>query len=144
MYLFKAVLNMWHIKIFQLQTKSNMVCYMNHCIVRRITLTTPTRPKSDKKLYLATIDNKKNIRAFHLSEYLSSEQKDEYYAKLALKETKSKELASKEFFEDTSEKNRETFKNAIELFNKRDIRKRGSVEFIYAALKHMKQFDCNR
>ena len=81
---------------------------------------------------------------FHVSPYLSGEKKDEYYAKLALKESRNKELVSKEFFEDKAEKNRETFKNAIDIFNNRDARKRGSVEFIYAAMKHMKQFDCHR
>ena len=83
-------------------------------------------------------------RLLHVTRTKKGKEKDEYYAKLAIKETRDKEIVSQEFFEDSSEKNRQTFKNAIELFNKRDIRKRGSVEFIYAALKHMKQFDCNR
>ena len=84
-------------------------------------------------------------RTIHLARVdKNTKEKDEYQAKLALKQKKDKELVSREFFEDTAEKNRDTFKNAIEIFNKRDIRKRGSVEFIYAALKHMKQFDCHR
>jgi hypothetical protein len=49
-----------------------------------------------------------------------------------------------EYFETSQEKNRETFKNAIELFNARDLRKRGAVEFILAALKNMKAFGVHR
>ena len=96
-----------------------------------IIVTSSYKRAHQRMIHLARVD--KNIK-----------EKDEYQAKLALKQKKDKELVSREFFEDTAEKNRDTFKNAIELFNKRDIRKRGSVEFIYAALKHMKQFDCHR
>ena len=42
------------------------------------------------------------------------------------------------------EKNRETFHGAIDLFKQRDTRKRGSVEFIRAAMKNMKQFGVHR
>ena len=42
------------------------------------------------------------------------------------------------------ERNRETFHGAIDLFKQRDTRKRGSVEFIRAALKNMKQFGVHR
>jgi len=43
---------------------------------------------------------------------------------------KSEMITSQEFFEDTAEKNKQTFKNAIDLFNNRDIRRRGQIEFI--------------
>ena len=129
----------------------------------RMSLVTQQRFRENAKYFIRTINlsallsdklctrtgvirgnGRANERQFHLSRCIRITEKDEYYAKLALKETKSKELVSQEFFERQSEKNRETFKNAIELFNKRDIRKRGSVEFIYAALKQMKQYDCHR
>ena len=100
--------------------------------------------KTNTKMAVIKSNFRQQQRMFHLARVLTIKEKDEYHAKLVLKEMKDKELVSREFFEDSSNKNRETFKNAIELFNKRDIRKRGSVEFIYAALKHMKQFDCNR
>ena len=132
---------MWHNKIYQLPAKCNKLCYMNlDNSLKQFSLTKLIRPKFETKLHPMRID----IQKFHTNNSLNSEQKDEYIAKLALKESRSKELVSKEFFDDKSEKNRETFKNAIEIFNNRDIRKRGSVEFIYAALKHMKQFDCHR
>ena len=102
-----------------------------------------SRPEAVMKIKMRVIDRSK-FRSLHTSGRLKIKDKDEYYAQLALKESREKELVSKELFEDSSEKNRETFKNAIEIFNKRDVRKRGSVEFIYAALKNMKQFDCNR
>ena len=51
---------------------------------------------------------------------------------------------SHELFEDKKNKTRETFKNAIEIFNGRDHRRRGAVEFIQAALKNMKQFGVHK
>ena len=102
-----------------------------------------SRQEAVMKTKMRVIDRSK-FRSLHTSGRLKIKDKDEYYAQLALKESRDKELVSKELFEDSSEKNRETFKNAIEIFNKRDVRKRGSVEFIYAALKNMKQFDCHR
>ena len=102
-----------------------------------------SRQKAVTKIQIRAIDQSK-FRPLHTSSRLKVKEKDEYYAQLELKQTREKDLVSKELFEDSSEKNRETFKNAIEIFNKRDVRKRGSVEFIYAALKNMKQFDCNR
>ena len=42
------------------------------------------------------------------------------------------------------EKNRQTFHGAIDLFKSRDTRKRGSVEFIRAAMKNMKLFGVHR
>jgi len=132
---------MWHNKIYQLPAKCSKLCYLNlDNSLKQFSITKLIRPEFETKLHPMQID----IQKFHTNNCLTSEHKDEYIAKLALKESRSKELVSKEFFDDKSEKNRETFKNAIEIFNSRDIRKRGSVEFIYAALKHMKQFDCHR
>ena len=60
------------------------------------------------------------------------------------KNRRDEAIASLELFEETKTKHRETFKNAIDLFNGRDHRRRGAVEFIYAALKQMKQFGVNK
>ena len=51
-------------------------------------------------------------------------------------------LAAKDYFEAIDEKNRnkENFKGALEIFKNRDVRRRGAIEFIEAALKHMKAF----
>ena len=135
---------MLHSKILSLPYKCNKSCYFNPIFTIKRLILTSEQPEAGKKLPLLTLYYKESIRKFHVGPYLSGEQKDEYYAKLALKESRNKEIVSKEFFEDKAEKNRETFKNAIDIFNNRDIRKRGSVEFIYAAMKHMKQFDCHR
>ena len=113
-------------------------------IVRKISWQTSSIENAYTKTSVINAKTNASERFIHVSRSQNDKEKDEYYAQLALKETKAKELVSQEFFEESSEKNRQTFKNAIELFNKRDIRKRGSVEFIYAALKHMKQFNCNR
>ena len=50
------------------------------------------------------------------------------------------ELMAKEMFEDVKEKNKRAFEAALEIFKNRGGRRRGSVEFIYAALKHMTHF----
>ncbi|KAG5260681.1 hypothetical protein AALO_G00295240 [Alosa alosa] len=41
-------------------------------------------------------------------------------------------------------KNKATFNKVVEVFNKRDVRRRGHVEFIYAALKKMPEFGVER
>jgi signaling intermediate in Toll pathway protein len=64
--------------------------------------------------------------------------------KVRAKSERDEALVSHELFEENKNKTRETFKSAIELFNGRDHRRRGSVEFIYAALKNMKQFGVNK
>lgn len=60
------------------------------------------------------------------------------------KSERDEAIASHELFEEKKTKTRETFKNAIELFNGRDHRRRGAVEFIFAALKNMKQFGVHK
>ena len=135
---------MLHNKILSLTYKCNKSRFFNPFFTIKRLILTSTQPEAGKKLPLLTLYYKESKQMFHLGPYLSVKEKDEYYAKLALKESRDKEIVSKEFFEDKAEKNRETFKNAIDIFNNRDIRKRGSVEFIYAAMKHMKQFDCHR
>ena len=60
---------------------------------------------------------------------------------LADKETA---LKSREYFEEVKEKNKKTFRNAIDIFNKRGEHKRGAVEFILAALKNMEAYGVHR
>jgi len=68
----------------------------------------------------------------------------EYQAYQAnLREGQSKAL-SKDLFQDQALKNENTFRGAIDLFNNKDHRKRGSVEFINAARKHMKEYGVHR
>jgi len=65
---------------------------------------------------------------------------DKFQKQTQLKAVRDSRLVSKELFEDAKAKNRETFKGALEIFKNRDVRRRGSVEFIRAAMKHMKDF----
>ena len=50
------------------------------------------------------------------------------------------DLINKQLFQDQKVKNKETFQGALDLFKNRNVRRTGAVEFIYAALKHMKAF----
>ncbi|MED6269569.1 hypothetical protein CHARACLAT_000768 [Characodon lateralis] len=59
----------------------------------------------------------------------------------------TKSLATKEdLFEQVAKeyKTKDTFNKVIDVFTKRDIRRRGHVEFIYAALKKMSEFGVER
>lgn len=47
-------------------------------------------------------------------------------------------------FEYVSNKNRETFLSMIHMFVNRDVHRRNQVEFIYAALKQMREFGVNK
>lgn len=47
-------------------------------------------------------------------------------------------------FEQLTYKNRESFLSMLHLFVERDVHRRHHVEFIYAALKHMKEFGVER
>ena len=65
---------------------------------------------------------------------------EKYMKNTLIKQARDTQLASKELFQDTKAKNKETFKGALEIFKNRDVRRRGAVEFIEAARKHMKDF----
>ena len=73
-------------------------------------------------------------------EYTEEDRKRDYRKKY----TANAALISKTFFEDVKNKNRETFVEAIQMFTTRDRHLRGHVEFIYAALRHMKLFGVHR
>lgn len=47
-------------------------------------------------------------------------------------------------FEKLAVKNRETFLQMIDIFKHRDVHRRNHVEFIYAAMKHMKEYGVHR
>lgn len=47
-------------------------------------------------------------------------------------------------FEQVIIKNRETFLQMVRLFKQRDVHRRNHCEFIFAAMKHMKEYDVHR
>lgn len=47
-------------------------------------------------------------------------------------------------FEHISHKNRDTFLTMVKLFETRDVHRRNHVEFIYAALKNMREYGVHR
>jgi len=58
---------------------------------------------------------------------------------------KTSALVTKKYFEyNQDEKNRESFEGAIDIFTDKDTRRRGSVEFIYAAMRNMEAFGVHR
>ena len=55
-------------------------------------------------------------------------------------------LVTKKYFsqEEEQERNKESFDGAIDIFCHKDSRRRGSVEFIYAAMRNMEKFGVHR
>jgi len=53
-------------------------------------------------------------------------------------------LVTKDFFENIKDKSKETFLDMIHIFESKGIHRRGHVEFIYAALRHMEQFGVHK
>lgn len=53
-------------------------------------------------------------------------------------------LTTQRFFDDIDNKNKETFLDMLHIFTDRDIYRRGHVEFIYSALKHMENFGVHK
>lgn len=55
-------------------------------------------------------------------------------------------LVTEKYFsvDNTRESNKESFNDAIDIFTHRDTRRRGSVEFIYAAMRNMETFGVHR
>ena len=63
--------------------------------------------------------------------------------------TKTSELVTRKYFQsgdgdDSKEKNKESFDGAIDIFCDKDTRRRGSVEFIYAAMRNMEKFGVHK
>lgn len=60
-------------------------------------------------------------------------------------EEKNKALVSKSYFEQSEQdRNKDSFEGAIDIFTDRDTRRRGSVEFIYAAMRNMEKFGVHK
>ena len=55
-------------------------------------------------------------------------------------------LVNKKYFDykDDREKNKESFEGAIDIFCDKDTRRRGSVEFIYAAMRNMEKYGVHK
>lgn len=64
----------------------------------------------------------------------------EFAKKTELKKIRDIDETSRVLFQEAKAKDKETFKGALELFKSRDVKRRGAVEFIYAALKNMEAF----
>ncbi|XP_057189831.1 evolutionarily conserved signaling intermediate in Toll pathway, mitochondrial [Triplophysa rosa] len=86
------------------------------------------------------------LRSFHCSAVCSTSQQDQKEPKEASeRETQSKDrtLVTHEDIFEKAAKNSKTkgnFNRVVDVFTKNDIRRRGHVEFIYAALKQMPEF----
>jgi len=58
---------------------------------------------------------------------------------------KTSALVTKKYFDYTKDdKNRESFEGAIDIFTDKDTRRRGAVEFIYAAMRNMEAFGVHK
>lgn len=55
-----------------------------------------------------------------------------------------KEIVARKSFETIEKKNKNTYLEMVKLFSERDVHRRGHVEFIYSALKHMEMFGVQR
>ncbi|KAK7872663.1 hypothetical protein R5R35_002658 [Gryllus longicercus] len=58
-------------------------------------------------------------------------------------EKESKELVLQDYF-NSENKDKETYLCMVDMFKGRDIHRRGHVEFIYAALRHMEEFNVHK
>ncbi|XP_062371703.1 evolutionarily conserved signaling intermediate in Toll pathway, mitochondrial isoform X2 [Sardina pilchardus] len=87
-------------------------------------------------------------RAFHVSSRHDKKQDLPSFVKESEKDgDKDKSLVvHDDLFERTGReaKNKGTFNKAVDVFNKRDVRRRGHVDFIYAALRKMPEFGVER
>lgn len=55
-----------------------------------------------------------------------------------------KTLVKIDAFENVTNRNKDTYLDMVKIFEYRDIHRRGHVEFIYSALKHMESFGVNK
>ncbi|XP_051509675.1 evolutionarily conserved signaling intermediate in Toll pathway, mitochondrial-like isoform X2 [Myxocyprinus asiaticus] len=90
------------------------------------------------------------LRPFHCSVLCSTSQLDRTELEKAIEfemQNKDKTLVTHEDLFERAAKESKTkadFNRVVDVFNKKDIRRRGHVEFIYAALKKMPQFGVER
>lgn len=59
-------------------------------------------------------------------------------------QTEEKNIMVRGNFENISHKNRDTFLTMVKLFETRDVHRRNHVEFIYAAMKNMREYGVHR
>lgn len=52
----------------------------------------------------------------------------------------NKELVQRDVFQNIKNKNKDTYLEMLNIYKEKEIKRRGHVEFIYSALKHMKEF----
>lgn len=77
-------------------------------------------------------------RYFHISTTRFTDSDDE-------KEKEKKKLMVRDPFQDIKDKNKQTYLQMINIFvNRESVYRRGHVEFIYTAMKHMKEFGVQR
>jgi len=71
---------------------------------------------------------------------------DDHVKSSAPEEVKKTSLmVSRKYFDyNDDDKNKESFEGAIDIFTHKDTRRRGSVEFIYAAMRNMQKFGVHR
>ena len=95
---------MWWIKCSRMAHASQQWPGINLAqIYRKCSLS--TSPRENIYYTKAVIKSTVNVskRLLHVTRCLEIKEKDEYYANLALKETRTKELVSQEFFEESTE-----------------------------------------
>ena len=95
-------------------------------------------PGSTRKV--ATLKNNFATRQLHTSRVITcikSPSEDE--------DQKQSAVITRGYFDrGKEEQNKENFEGAIDIFTHKDSRRRGSVEFIYAAMRNMEHFGVHR
>lgn len=79
----------------------------------------------------------------HISTTWTLHYDDKNVARGLIKDYQS-ELSTKDFFSQIENKNKENFKNALDLYKRGGTKRRGSMEFIKAALTQMKAYGVHR
>ncbi|XP_067005187.2 evolutionarily conserved signaling intermediate in Toll pathway, mitochondrial [Anabrus simplex] len=79
---------------------------------------------------------KKRIGYFHTNTQLNKNEKED--------PKRDQALVTQDFFSNVKDKSKETYLSMINIFIERDVHRRGHVEFIYAALRHMKEFNVHK
>ena len=95
-------------------------------------------PRSARKV--AILKNNLTMRQLHTSQVVTcikspSEDEDQ---------NQSAVITRGYFDRGKEDQNKENFEGAIDIFTHKDSRRRGSVEFIYAAMRNMEHFGVHR
>lgn len=113
-------------------------------LASRTLVTVSLRRQVEKQPLLLLLLQQRSLNTTCCQKWQKHKPGEEYEKSRYLKLKQDTDIASAELFEAAKEKDQNTFKGAIDIFKNRDARRRGSVEFINAALKHMKQFGVHR